>query len=347
MSIVNPATPPARRRIADLQPGERVEEEIFRVAQKDLRTTANGGLYIHAVLADKTGEVLARMWSANQTIYDSMPEGGFIYVRGRVENYKGQRQFIIDGVRAVEEGVVDPADFLPATKYDVKKMWERAKEILRTIKHPDLLALLAKFVKDEQFAANFMRAPAARQNHHAYIGGLLEHTLGLLELALVVTPRYPQVSQDLVLAGLFLHDAGKTAELAYDTNFEYTDEGQLMGHIVQVVIWLHLRAREWETETKKTFPREILNALTHIILAHHGKYEFGSPKLPAMPEAVLVHYLDDMDAKMNIMLHTIEADTDASKKWTEFIRTLETKVYKADVMNPRPPAQPPLNNPPN
>lgn len=329
-------SPAARRTIASLQPGDSVKDEVYLVAQKDLRSTSNGGLYIHAVLADKTGQMLARMWNASHAVYDSIPDGGYVQFRGRVESYKGTRQFIIDAVRAVEPGGVDPGDFLPSTPRDVEQMWERLKEILRTIRNPDLLALVGKFIRDPEFAHGFKRAPAATRNHHAYIGGLLEHTLNLLELAILVIPRYPAVSLDLVLAGLLLHDAGKVRELTYETNIAYSTEGQLLGHIAQGLMWIHDKAGETEADTGRPFPRSIEAALKHIILAHHGRYEFGSPKLPATMEAVAVHYLDNLDAKLNQFQAAIDTDTDPQSVWTEYIPSLETKVFKVDVMGVRP-----------
>lgn len=328
-----------RRNVADLQPGETLEEALFLITQKELRTTNNGGMYIHAVLADRTGQVLARMWNASQQLYDSMPARGIVAVRGRVESYKGKPQFILDGIRAYDGESLDPGEFLPTTQYDVEQMWTRTLEILRTIKNADLLALVGKFVNDPQFARMFKRAPAARTNHHAYIGGLLEHTLNLLELALLVLPRYPDVSRDLVLAGIFLHDAGKTTELTCDVCFDYTDEGQLLGHIVQSAIWVQQRATLVATERGKPIDRHVLTALQHIIVAHHGRYEFGSPRLPATAEAYMVHYLDNLDARLNMVLSAIADDPDAESDWTRWIPALETRVYKPDVTATR--ASPP------
>lgn len=330
------ATKPAERRsLADLQAGDRVEDQVFRIAQKDLRTTTNGSLYIHAVLADHTGQMLGRMWQASQEIYASIPEGGLLRVRGRVENYKGNRQFIIDGLRAIEPGSVDPRDFLPATTADVGALWSELKDILRTIQHADLLALVGKFVNDPAFEASFRTAPAAVQMHHAYLGGLLEHTVNLLRLADVVCPLYPQVSRDLVLTAIFFHDAGKTRELTYATNFEYSNEGQLVGHITQVVLWVHEKCRALEQETGRPFPAEVETALKHIILAHHGKYEYGSPRLPAMAEAFVVHYLDNLDAKLAMTFEAIAADPDEDSDWTAYVRSIETKIFKPDVMGVR------------
>ncbi len=325
----------ARRTIADLKAGERLDDEVFRVSQKDLRTTSNGSLYIHAVIADGTGQMLARMWNASQEMFDSIKEGGLLHFRGRVENYKGNRQFIIDGMRAVDPGEFDPAEFLPASPHDVDALWNEVKEQLRAIENRELLALVGKFVKDENFVQRFKRAPAAVQMHHAYVGGLIEHTRNLLRLAQVVCPLYPKVSQDLVLTALFFHDAGKVRELAYDSNFEYTSEGQLIGHITQVVLWVHDACRALERETGEQFPEQLETALKHLILAHHGKYEFGSPRLPATPEAFMVHYLDNLDAKLAMCFEAIEGDADAASEWTQYVRAIESRVFKPDVMGIR------------
>ena len=323
------------RAITELESGQRLEDEIYLIIQKDLRTTSNGGLYIHAVLADQSGQVVARMWNASRQIYDSMPESGLMHITGRVESYKGKPQVIIDGVRTVDEGAANPADFLPVTTHDIEKMWARTKEILRQVKNPDLLALLGKFINDEHFVTAFKAAPAARTNHHAHLGGLLEHTLNLLELAVAVLPRYPDVSSDLVLTGTFLHDAGKTAELSYQTSFAYTNEGQLIGHIVQTATWIHEKARQIEAETNRPFPADLLATLQHIIVAHHGRYEFGSPKLPATAEAVMVHYLDNLDAKLTMVFNAIEGDLDEKSDWTGWIPALETRVFKPDPTKSR------------
>lgn len=328
-----------KQNIVHLEPGQRVDDEVYRVAQRDLRTTTSGSLYIHVVIADSTGEMLGRVWNASQELYETIPDGGFMRFRGRVENYKGNRQFIIDGMRAVKPGEVDPSEFLPTTREDVERMWERTKEILRSIQNPHLLQLVGTFINDPGFSRDFKRAPAAISHHHAYLGGLLEHTLNLLELAVLICPRYPMVSRDLVLAGVFLHDAGKTAELGYDTNFVYTSPGQLLGHITQAVLWIHEKVRAIESETKQPFPPEIAESLQHIILAHHGRYEFGSPRLPAMAEAFVVHYLDNLDAKLNMVFDAIVHDPDQNSQWTGFVKALETKVYKPDVLGIRPPSE--------
>jgi 3'-5' exoribonuclease len=325
----------ARRQVADLQAGERVDDQVFRVAQKELRTTSNGSLYVHAVIADGSGQMVARMWQASDEIYQSIPEGGLLHFRGRVESYKGNRQFIVDGVRQVEPGTFDPSEFLPKSAHDVDALWNQVKELLRGIKHRDLLALVGTFVNDAEFVAGFKRAPAAVQMHHAHLGGLLEHTRNLLRLAQAVCPLYPQVSGDLLLAGILLHDAGKVWELAYDTNIEYTSDGQLLGHIVQGVLWMHDKCRALERELGRPFPHDVETALKHLILAHHGKYEFGSPRLPATAEAIMLHYLDNLDAKLAMVFEALAGDADASSEWTGYVRALESRIYKPDVMGVR------------
>jgi len=327
----------ARRSITDLKAGERIEDEVFLIRSKDLRTTTQGGLYIHAVLMDRTGQLVARAWQATEEMFHSMPEGGFMRFKGRTENYKGNMQFIIDAVRPAEPGSFEFADFLPVTKNDINKMWKRVVEILRGIKNPDLAALVQEFVADEELMTRFRKAPAAATMHHAYIGGLLEHTLSLLDVALVVIPLYPKLSLDLVLAGMFLHDIGKSSELSYETAIGYTDDGQLLGHIVQAVTWIDKKADAMVKRTGRPFPERLRWMLEHIILSHHGRYEFGSPKLPAIPEAVAIHHLDNLDAKVHMFLAEIENDRDPASHWTNFNKALETKVFKPDVMGTRPP----------
>lgn len=320
-----------RRCVRDLQPGEILEEGIFLVRERDLRRTTQGSLYIHAVLADRTGEIVARMWQATETMYSAMPEGCVVAIRGRVETYKNQRQVIIEALRPIPPEDVDYSAFLPATQRDVDEMFERVKAILRGLRDPDLLRLVGAFIRDEDLMARFRQAPAAKEHHHAYLGGLLEHTLNVLEVACLVLPRYPELNADLVLAGIFFHDIGKAAELTWESGFNYSDEGQLLGHIAIGLLWIHEKARQVEQETGRAFPAELLHTLEHIVLSHHGLPEFGSPKIPAVPEAVAVHYLDNLDAKIYQYLHSIAADPDEASRWTPYNRALSTRVFKGSV----------------
>ncbi len=328
----------AQRFIADLAAGEQIESQVFLVASKDLRTTTQGALYIHAVLADRTGQMPARMWQASEVLYNALPEGGFIELKGRTESYKGNLQFIIDAIRPVDQNKVDLANFLPATSKDVNEMWERTLEILRQIKNPHVRNIIKEFVSDERLVTAYKRSPAAATLHHAYIGGLCEHTLNVLEIALAVVPRYRDLSLDLVLAGLFLHDIGKTAELTCDTNFTYSEEGQLVGHISIASLWLAEKCAKVEAATGKPIPDKLKWALQHIILSHHGQYEFGSPRIPGMPEAVAVHYIDNLDAKLGSYFDAIKADRDEKSVWTNYNHLLGTKVYKVSFVDPDKPS---------
>ncbi|MHC5110946.1 MAG: 3'-5' exoribonuclease YhaM family protein [Planctomycetota bacterium] len=320
----------SHRFISDLRAGEQIEHQVFLVRSKDLRTTTQGSLYIHAVLMDKSGQLVARMWQASRDIFKFLPEGGFVALKGRVEAYKGNPQFIIEAVRPAEPDSYDVSDFMAATERNIDEMWNRLTEILGGIENPEISALIQAFLEDKAFVSSFRKAPAAAVMHHAYVGGLLEHTLNLLEIAQRVIPLYPQLNLDLVLAGLFLHDVGKTKELTYEAAIGYSDEGQLIGHITQGVLMLGEKARQVEASQGKAVTERLLWSLQHIILSHHGRYEFGSPKLPAMPEAIAIHYLDNLDAKINMFVGEIASDRDPEAHWTNFNRAIETKVFKLD-----------------
>ncbi len=320
------------RFVNELRAGDRIENDAFLIRSKDLRTTTQGGLYIHAVLVDRSGQMVARAWQATEEMYRDMPEGGVLRFKGRVESYKGNLQFIIDGIMPAEAGSFDLGDFLPKAEGDAEARWARVTEILSGVKHPHLKALLAEFLADEELMSGFRTAPAAAVLHHAYIGGLMEHTLALLELALKVVPLYERLNLDLVLTGLFLHDIGKAKELTYETAIGYSDQGQLVGHIALATMWIEKYADAAAERSGKPFPKDLRWALQHIILSHHGQYEFGSPKLPAIPEAIAIHYLDNLDAKLNMFYSAIDNSRDATSHWTEYVRPIETKVFKVDYM---------------
>lgn len=327
----------AKRYITDMQAGEHIESQVFLVGTKDLRTATNGSLYIHAGLSDKSGRINGRMWQASEALYNAMPQGGYVELKGRVESYKGNLQFIIDAVRPVDQDSVDPGDFMPSSEQDVDKMWARTLEILRGIKDRHVQLLIKQFVTDERIVAGYKKSPAAAVMHHAYVGGLCEHTLNLLEIASLIIPRYPELSLDLVLAGLFLHDIGKVSELNCEAGFTYSDEGQLLGHLTMGCMWIDQKCRQVEAETNEPFPETTKWALQHIVLSHHGQYEFGSPKLPALPEAIAIHHLDNLDAKLNTYLGLIKSDPDAKSHWTKYEHSLGTKIFKPDIAGSRRP----------
>jgi 3'-5' exoribonuclease len=316
-----------RRFINQLMPGEMLDQ-VFLVRDKDLRTAKNGSLYLQCTLCDKSGTVPGRMWQTTESVFNSIPVDGFIQVKGRTEDYKGTLQFVIDALRPWPSEKVDLADFLAVTQNDIEQMWAELLDIMRAIKDPMIRLLIKKFVEDRDLVATFKRAPAAMALHHPFIGGLLEHTLGVARAAQAVLPLYPRINADLVLSGVFLHDIGKTAELAAGTAMTYTDRGQLVGHITIAAIMIAEKARDAAQEAGGPFPQKTIDLLQHIVLSHHGTLEFGSPRLPCIPEAFVVHYMDNLDAKIWMTTHHIDSDPDPKASFTGYCRELETRVYK-------------------
>jgi len=317
-----------RQFVNQMAAGDMVDQ-VFLVRDKELRTARNGSLYLQCTLADRTGTIAGRMWQTSESIFNSIPPDGFVQVKGRTEDYRGSLQFVIDALRPWPSEKVDLGDFLAVTPFDIEAMWAELLEILHDIKDRHLRALLKKFHEDRDLVAAFKRAPAAMTVHHAYLGGLLEHTLGMARAAKAVLPLYQnEVNADLVLAGIFLHDIGKIAELTTGTSMGYTDRGQLLGHITIAAVWIHQRARQVADETSEPFPGKLVDLLAHIVLSHHGTLEFGSPRLPAIPEAFVVHYLDNLDAKLWLTTHQIANDPDTKSSFTPYVRELETRLYK-------------------
>jgi 3'-5' exoribonuclease len=225
---------------------------------------------------------------------------------------------------------VDLMDYMPRTDKDIDAMFAQFKAIMGTIQNADLQRLVEAFFNDAELMKQFRTAPAAMVMHHNYLGGLLEHTLSMATVAEVLFPLYPKIQRDLVLAAIFLHDIAKTQELSYKIGFGYTDRGQLLGHIIQGTQMITQKADDLRVDGTPVDPA-ILDSLLHIIVSHHGQYEFGSPKLPATPEAFMVNYIDNLDAKMNQTAALIENDP-GEGNWTAFQRSLETKLYRNRVL---------------
>ena len=316
-----------RQFVSALRAGMTVDQ-IFLVREKELRTTRTGDLYITCTLCDRTGHIPARMWQANETIFQSVPVGGFLHVKGRVEDYRGAAQLIIDACRPYPADKISLAEFLPVTELDVEATWSELLEILRAVKDKYLRLLIKKFVEDREFVAAFKRAPAAMQMHHPFVGGLLEHTLNVARNARALLGLYEQLNADLVLAGVFFHDMGKSAELSSGTTIDYTERGHLIGHITIAAIWVAEKARQVAEEIGEPFPARTLDLVQHVILSHHGVHEYGSPKLPMIPEAYFIHYLDNLDAKMFMTTRDIDGDPDPEAAFTPFNRQLGVRLYK-------------------
>jgi 3'-5' exoribonuclease len=307
--------------VKDIQPGKQLNE-TYLVTQPVLRNTSRGDLYIAMFLSDKTGKLNGRMWQATEAIYQSIPSEGFIQIRGKSELYQNALQVIINDLVVVDADKVSLEDYLPRTEKNIDAMFGEVKEILSTgILDEQLKALIAEFLGDEKLMKNFRTAPAAMKLHHAYLGGLLEHTHGMMKTALAILPNYPKIQSQLVLAAIFLHDIGKTSELSYEAAIAYTNRGQLVGHIVGGIEMINEKA------ACLSIDKDIYDSLCHIIVSHHGQYEFGSPKLPATAEAFMVNFIDDMDAKMNQVPAEIDADN-GNSDWTGWVNSLQSRLYK-------------------
>lgn len=315
--------------IKDIQPGQQIND-IYLVTQPILRNTTRGDLYIAMFLSDKTGKINCRIWQATEQLYQQIPSEGYIQIRGKSELYQGALQIVINDLQAVDPSKVNPADYMPRTDKDIAAMYRNMLEILASIENESLRNLISVFVKDNDLMKQFCTAPAAMQMHHNYLGGLLEHTFNMLKAAQALFPLYPKIQKDLVLAAIFLHDIAKTQELSYSVGISYTDQGQLLGHIIQGCQLIAQKADQLAKQGKPV-PQEILDNLLHIVISHHGLPEFGAAKVPATPEAFMVHYIDNLDAKMNQTAALIENDP-GEGNWTSYQKSLETKLYRNRVL---------------
>ena len=314
--------------ISEIEPGETIDD-IYMAREPILRSTTRGDLYIAMFLSDRTGQLNGRMWQATEAVYKSLPKPGFVHIQGRSELYQNNLQIVVNNVGVVDAGKVCIEDFLARTDKDTKQMFEEVKNIVGRIKNSQLKTLVGQFLADAELMEKFCNAPGGVKLHHDCIGGLLEHTWNMLRVAVAILPLYPKVQADLVLAGIFLHDMGKTEELSYDMAFSYTDSGQLIGHITQTLLMINQKADALAAKGTQ-IDKPILDALSHIILSHHGQYDFGSPKLPATPEAFMVYYIDDLDAKMSQVTMAIENELSDSN-WTAWQNALQTRLYRKRI----------------
>lgn len=316
----------ARRFVDQMTDGDNIDD-VFLVVDKQLRTNRNGNPYLHIELGDRSGSIKARMWNAGEQIFRTFDNGDFLTIKGKVQLFQGSLQLIVNVLERSETNRVDLGDFLPHTKHDIGKLTERLKASLRRMSDPHLKALAETYFIDADFMRGFCRAPAGIKVHHAYIGGLLEHIVTMLDAAEKVLPLYPEVNRDLVLMGVFLHDTGKVRELTYARNFAYSDEGQLIGHLSIGLEILQDKVRQAPELTGEPFPAETLLRLKHLILSHHGETQFGSPKVPMTPEAVALHAIDFLDSRITIALREI-ADDRGDSAWTPYNGALGRRLYK-------------------
>lgn len=316
-----------RRFVEQLADGDTIEE-VFLVADKQLRANRNGNLYILMDLRDRTGSISGRLWNAGEPLFRSFEPGDFLTVKGKVQNFQGGLQVILSHIEKYDANRVELTDFLPHTEQDVSKLLERLRTHLNRVSEPNLRALAQCFLMDQDFLKAFCQVPAGVRLHHAYVGGLLEHIVTMLDGAALLAPLYPGIDRDLLALGVFLHDAGKIRELGTGRVFGYTDEGQLVGHLVIGVEMLNEKIATVTELTGEPFPRELLLRLKHLILSHHGTLEFGSPKVPMTPEAVALHALDTLDSRIHMVLRELKEDRNPGTSWTMFNHALQRRIFK-------------------
>ena len=322
-----PAPADSRLFVNQMADGDSVEE-VYLVVDKQLRANRNGNLYLQMELRDRTGTIGARLWNVGEPLFRTFEAGDFLQVKGKVQLFQGALQMILAHIERVPPEKVELDEFLPHTEQDVSKLYERLRGLLMKLSNPHLRALAECFLMDEEFVQAFCKAPAGIRVHHAYLGGLLEHVVTVLDAADRIAPLYPELDRDLLLMGVFLHDLGKVRELTYDRAFGYSDEGQLLGHLVIGVEMLTERAGRVPDLTGEPFPRELLLRLKHMILSHHGTHEFGSPKVPMTPEAIALHLLENFDAKVHAFTRDIREDRGNPSPWTPFNQALQRRLFK-------------------
>jgi 3'-5' exoribonuclease len=310
--------------IGELKPNE-TATAVFLVHSKEIRQKRTGEPYLSLLLGDRSGEIDAKMWDNVAEVMDTFDRDNFIKVKGLMQLYNNRSQLTIHKLRLVADSEVDFRDFFPASRRDPDAMWAELRAMVAGIGNQHILLLVNAFLDDPEIAAKYRIAPAAKTMHHAFRSGLLEHVLSLCNLAKFTAAHYPSVDSDLLLAGCVLHDIGKIYELTYERGFGYSAEGQLLGHIT-----IAIRMMEEKLRSFPQFPPELRNLLEHLILSHHGQLDFGSPKVPAFPEALLLHYLDDMDSKMECMRALIEKDPHADAEFTGYSSALARVALRKD-----------------
>jgi 3'-5' exoribonuclease len=301
----------------------------FALSAVSVRDRKQGGQYLALTLSDKTGSFEARMWEEFAGVIDTCAEGCYVKAQGQVSKYQGKFQITLMKLRLAAESEVDPSDFLPATRFNVDEMWAELRGYVSAFANEDLKRLVFSFLDDEAIGAAYQTAPAAKVLHHAWLGGLLEHVLTLVRVCLATAPFYPEVDADLLVTGAILHDIGKVRELHWKNTFGYTLEGQLIGHISIAQGMLREKVQELAP-----FPNRLRVLVEHMILSHHGKYEYGSPKLPMTPEALLLSALDDLEAKMQAMRNEfgkMAANGKGADEVTDWVRSMERPLLNSQA----------------
>ncbi len=300
----------------------------FLVTRKETGISKSGKPYLNLKLMDSTGELEARVWEDAEELGKRFQKNDVVLIKGFAVAYQGGIQVNVSSINAVAESEYDIRDFLPSSQKDPKAMLEELDNIISGMKDISLKALLTSVFKDPDIRALFSLAPAAKSMHHSYLGGLLEHTLSICGLVENITGHYKKgINKDLLLAGAMLHDIGKIYELSYRRSFDYTDEGRLLGHITMGIELVDNKMRDIPG-----FPEKLAVLLKHMLLSHHGHLEFGSPKRPKTIEAIILYYLDDLDAKVSTVQALAENEREKDSSWTSYQKLFERYIYKGGVL---------------
>jgi len=308
--------------LKDIKAGDKVND-FFLVVEKNSAFSQKGTPYLNLRLKDRSGEMEAKVWDNVDKLEGVCKKGDYIFVRSRAVSYRNTIQLSLLDIRPALPEEIDPLDYFPTIEGDVETLYGELMDYLDGVGDPYLNKLLHSFFDDENFSTLFKRAPAAKGFHHNCLGGLLEHTLTVTRILDSLLKLYPEVKRDLTMTGGILHDIGKVYEFSYTGLIDYTDEGRLIGHIVMGVEMV-----DEKTTLIEGFPRQLALELRHIILSHHGNLEFGSPKRPKTMEAMLVHQVDDLDAKLNAFREFIKESPDNSSRWTPYHRLLDRFIYR-------------------
>lgn len=298
-------------------------ETVFLVRDKIIGMAKNGRPYMTLKLMDRTGEIEGRIWDRVDELSVVFDRDDFVSVSGKASVYMSKMQLVVQELERVEEKDVDLADFLPVSKRSLDEMIAELETVVAGLSDVHLKNLMAAFMADAGFMTDYTQAPAAKAMHHVCLGGLLEHSLAVAALAADIAERYPDLNRDLLIVGALLHDVGKVAELRFRRSFEYTDVGKLLGHIVIGVELLENKLRELDD-----FPEELTIHLKHLLLSHHGQYEYGSPKRPKTIEAVVLNFIDDLDSKINGVKTHIDKEPDNPSAWTQYHKHYDRYFFK-------------------
>jgi len=298
-------------------------EAPFLVRDKVTAMARNGKPYLTLKLMDRSGEVEGRVWDRVDEFSARFDKNDFLLIKGKASVYLGKMQLVIQDLEPLAADKVELSDFLPCASESPPQLEQRLRQVVDGLGNPHLRGLMEAILADEALLAAYRSAPAAKSMHHVYLGGLLEHSLAVVDLVEDVCARYPELDRDLLVTGALLHDIGKTSELTFERSFDYSDEGKLLGHIM-----IGVELVEEKLRSQPGFPRELAVHLKHLLLSHHGQYEYGSPKRPKTLEAVVLSYLDDLDSKINGIRCHIDKEAHAEGAWTSYHRLYDRYFFK-------------------